>query len=141
MILVSSCLLGMNCRYDGKGNKVEELIEFLKDKEYMMICPEQMGGLPTPRKPCEINAGKIISQDGEDFTDEFLKGAQEVIRVAAMVNADYAILKDGSPSCGSKKIYDGNFSGIKIEGKGCTCKRLEEMGIKVFSEKNYLAMR
>ena len=141
MILVSACLLGINCRYDGKGNQAEGIKEFLKDREYMIVCPEQLGGLTTPRKPCEINGNKVISEDGEDFTDNFIRGAAEVEKIGHLINADCAILKDGSPSCGSSMVYDGTFSGNKIIGKGYTCKKLEEMGINIFSEKNYSDMR
>ena len=132
MIIVSGCLLGINCRYDGRGNEVDGLKEFLKNKNYMIVCPEQLGGLSTPRKPCEINGEKVISEDQQDFTDNFIRGAEEVGKVAVFTEAKYAILKDGSPSCGSSKIYDGKFSGIKISGEGYTCKKLKEMGIKNF---------
>lgn len=137
MILVSACLLGVDCKYNGKNNLNLEVLEFLKDKEYMLVCPEQLGGLMTPRKPAEIKEDKVINNEGLDVTKEFEKGAKETLKIKEMINARFAILKEGSPSCGSGKIYNGMFEGKKIKGKGITAKLLEENGVKVCSEENF----
>lgn len=137
MILVSACLLGVNCKYSGDNNLNLELIEFLKDKNYIPICPEQLGGLETPRKPAEINGDKIITKEGKDVTKKFIKGAKESLKIGKMVNSKIAILKERSPSCGSTLIYDGTFTGEKRKGKGITAKLFEENGIKVYSEENF----
>lgn len=136
MILVSACLLGVDCKYNGKNNLNLEVLEFLKDKEYIPVCPEQLGGLMTPRKPAEIRKGKVISNEGVDVTQEFEKGARETLKIKEIFNAKFAVLKEGSPSCGSSMIYNGKFEGKKIEGKGITAKLLEENGVKVCSEEN-----
>lgn len=139
MILVSACLLGINCKYNGENNKDEKVIEYLKDKQYIIACPEQLGGLSTPRNPSEIikiNGYNIIkSNEGMDVTSNFNKGANECLKIAKMYGCKEAILKEGSPSCGSNYIYDGTFSGKKILGEGVTTALLREHGIKVTSEK------
>ena len=135
-ILVSSCLYGYCTRYDGKSN-------ILKDKTFLdwknrglliPVCPEVLGGLPIPRKPCEILNNRVINCDGEDVTDYFIKGADEALKIAKENNVIFAILKDGSPSCGSKHIYDGTFSHTKIIGNAVLAKKLLENGILVFCE-------
>ncbi|WP_297634133.1 DUF523 domain-containing protein [uncultured Clostridium sp.] len=137
MILVSACLLGVDCKYNGKNNLNLEVLELLKGKEYTPVCPEQLGGLMTPRKPAEIREGKVINNEGVDVTQEFEKGARETLKIKEIFNAEFAILKEGSPSCGSGKIYNGKFEGKKIEGKGITVRLLEENGVKVCSEENF----
>ena len=109
MILVSACLLGKNCKYNGGNNFCPAVIEFLKDKEYKEICPECMGGLSTPRAPSEIKDGKVFSKTGTDVTKEFIKGAEESLKLAKEYGVSMAILKQGSPSCGYGRIYDGSF--------------------------------
>lgn len=138
MIIISACLCGCDCKYNGKNNKNESCVELLKRGKAVLVCPEQLGGMTTPRVPSEIlkNDGKIsvISKEGKDVSKEFKKGAKEALKIAKLVDAKVAILKNGSPSCGSKYIYDGTFLGNKIKGEGITAKLFMENGIEVFSE-------
>ena len=138
MMIISACLCGCDCKYNGKNNKNESCVELLKRGKAVLVCPEQLGGMTTPRVPSEIlkNDGKIsvISKEGKDVSKEFKKGAKEALKIAKLVDAKVAILKNGSPSCGSKNIYDGTFSGNKIKGEGITAKLFMENGIEVFSE-------
>ena len=145
MYLISACLCGVNCKYNGKNNLNNRCLELLREEKAILVCPEQLGGLSTPREPAELIGntrevlegidGKIISISGKDVTEEFLKGANETLKIAKAIGAKKAILKEGSPSCGCNFIYDGSFSGNKIRGKGLTAYMLEREGIKVISEK------
>lgn len=133
-ILVSACLLGVSCRYDGKSKPVKEVIA-LKDKYNLIpVCTEIMGGLPTPRIPCEIKNGRVINRDGEDKTAEYVRGAEEVLRLARIFGCDTAVLKARSPSCGSGEIYDGSFSGSLTAGDGICAEILKANGIKILNE-------
>lgn len=144
MIIVSACLCGINTRYDGKSNLNEKVMKLLKEGKAVLVCPEQLGGFSTPRSPHEIAHGtgaqvldgdaKVISIEGRDGTLEFIKGAEETLKIAKEVNANIAILKAKSPSCGKGKIYDGSFSGKKIDGNGVTAELLIRNGITVYSE-------
>lgn len=143
MILVSACLLGENCKYNGGNNKNQKVLDFLNGKEYKAICPEVLGGLDTPRDASEIKGnakrilsgcGKVVSCKGKDVTDEFLKGAKVSLEIAKSNNSKIAILKAKSPSCGKGTIYDGSFSGKKISGNGLTAQLLMDNGIDVFTE-------
>lgn len=143
MILVSACLLGINCKYNGNNNKNEKVIKHLNGKLFIPICPEQLGGMPTPRHPCEIihNGGldkkeciKVINNQNKDKTQKFINGANESLKIAKLYNCKKAILKEGSPSCGSNYIYDGSFTSSKINGEGITTSLLKKNGIKVISE-------
>ena len=145
MIIVSACLVGVNCKYDGGNNDNNKVKEYLKNKEYIIVCPEQLGGLTTPRKPSEINKiggkkvlsghSKVISCEGKDVTENFIMGAKESLKIAKMFNCKQAILKEGSPSCGCNLIYDGTFTGKKISGMGVTAALFNENNIEVLSEK------
>ena len=145
MILVSACLLGINCKYNGDNNKNDEVVEYLRDKQFIIICPEQLGGMSTPREPSEIvrldgeavikGQTSVINNKRLDVTRKFKQGAQESLKIAQIYNCKEAILKEGSPSCGSNYIYDGTFSGKKIDGVGVTTALLRNNGIKVMSEK------
>lgn len=137
-ILVSACLLGVSVRYDGKSKANEELIEKLKDYDFIPICPEVWGGLPTPRVPSEIINDKVINKDGIDVTDNYMRGAIETLNLARKFNIKKAILKSKSPSCGKNKIYDGSFTGILIDGNGITAKLLMENDIEVLTEDEFL---
>ena len=130
MILVSACLLGINCKYNGDNNKNEKVAEYLKDKQFIMVCPEQLGGLSTPRDPSEI-----IRLDGKK---KFKQGAMETLKIADLYGCKKAILKEGSPSCGSSLIYDGTFTGKKVSGVGVTTALLRQNGIEVISEKDIM---
>ncbi len=135
MIIVSACLVGVNCKYSGESNDSEAVHTFLKGKVFIPVCPEQLGGLSTPRSTCEIVGNNVMNEHGEDCTEAFVKGAQEVLKIAKLTDATKALLKDGSPSCGCHKIYDGSFSGQKINGMGLTAKLLAAHGLTVMSEK------
>lgn len=134
-ILVSACLLGINCKYSGGNNYSEEVMEFLKDYEIIPVCPEQLGGLPTPRPASEIVGDKVINIEGNDVTANYIKGAEEALKIAKMHGIKKALLKAKSPSCGNGKIYDGTFTNTLIEGDGITTKLLKENDIKVITIK------
>lgn len=134
-ILVSACLLGINCKYSGGNNYSEEVMEFLKDYEIIPVCPEQLGGLPTPRPASEIVGDKVINIEGNDVTANYIKGAEEALKTAKMHGIKKALLKAKSPSCGNGKIYDGTFTNTLIEGDGITTKLLKENDIKVITIK------
>ena len=134
MLVISACLCGVNCKYSGKNNLNEKALKLLKEGKAVLICPEQLGGLKTPRLPSEINKDKVINKEGEDVTQNFVRGAKEALKIAKAVGATCAILKDGSPSCGVNYIYDGTFKGEKIEGMGITAKMFSENGIIIKSE-------
>lgn len=136
--VVSACLMGDNCKYNGGNNYSEEVINYLKDKEYVKICPECLGGLSTPRVPSEICGDKVINKDGIDVTYEYNKGSLESLKIAKDFKADIAILKSNSPSCGCGMIYDGTFSKKLINGDGVTTKLFKEHGIKVISSDNII---
>jgi len=139
MILVSSCLLGLCCRYDGKEKVNEHVLDYLKDKAYIPICPEQMGGLPTPREPAEIvlmDPLSIQTEAGDDVTDSFVKGVDEVVKLLSLYDVKEAILKSKSPSCGTYQIYDGTFNRTLIKGSGVMSKRLQEASVKVINEED-----
>ena len=147
MIIVSACLLGENCKYSGGNNKSENVIKYLEDKEYILVCPEQLGGLSTPRNPSEIitygnkdgndvlsGCTKVLSNKGIDVTKNFIQGAEETLKIAKEHTVKTAILKAGSPSCGYKKIYDGTFLGNKIQGMGVTAAILNKENIALLDE-------
>ena len=134
-ILVSACLLGINCKYNGGNNYSEEVMEFLRDYEIIPICPEIMGGLPTPRPASEIKKDKVININNEDVTDNFKKGAEETLKLAKLLGVKKALLKRKSPSCGSGEIYDGTFSGALIKGDGITAQLLKENDTEVLTIK------
>lgn len=130
-ILVSACLLGKNCKYNGGNNLNQGVLEFIEGHEVIGVCPEQLGGLSTPRLPAEIVVGLVTNKEGVSVDNEFRKGAQEALAVALENKVDLAILQSRSPSCGVKEIYDGSFSGKKIKGQGVFAKLLSARGIKV----------
>lgn len=144
-ILVSSCLIGINCKYNGENNLSKEVINLTKKHILIPVCPEQLGGLSTPRAPSEIKNGdgmavlkghaRVFSEDGHDLSIYFIKGAKETLKIARLLNIDIAIMKERSPSCGVNEIYDGSFSHTKIKGCGVTVALLKKEGFTVFSEK------
>ena len=141
MYLISGCLLGHNCKYNGGNNFNQEVVDFCKSHQYCIVCPEGVSGLPTPRPPAEYVSGRILDKEGVDVTEAFERGAalslERAFREAGKRGEDIegAILKANSPSCGSGQIYDGTFSGRLVQGDGCLTAKLKELGIKVISEK------
>ncbi|MGN9863407.1 DUF523 domain-containing protein [Bacillus swezeyi] len=144
MILVSSCLAGVKCRYNGTHSYVEKINRLVEDNKAMIVCPELLGGFQTPREPAEISGGTgedvlngdavIMTTSGENVTDLYLKGAYKTLELAKQIQADTVVLKENSPSCGSSRIYDGSFSNQKIAGNGITAALLKREGFRVVSE-------
>ena len=133
-VLVSACLLGINCKYNGSNNLSEKVQAFLKDKVVIAVCPEVLGGLPTPRIPSEIRDGQVINREGESVDAAFRAGADQIMQVVQGLQIDLAILKSRSPSCGVGRIYDGTFTGTLTDGDGVFARRLMEAGVRVISE-------
>lgn len=139
-ILVSACLLGMCCRYDGKEKRQEEVIRLMKYHTLIPVCPEQCGGLMTPRLPSERCGDRVVDGQGQDVTACFQKGAMEALKLAELYHCGHAILKERSPSCGKGRIYDGTFTGRLIDGDGVTAALLSENGIKVLGESRIMEL-
>lgn len=137
MIIVSACLAGCRTRYDGKDNKCEAVMELVRQGRAIPVCPEQLGGLPTPRPCCEIISGKVMNTEGQDVTPQFSLGAEEALRLAKMAGCKTAVLKKRSPSCGSGVIYDGTFSGTLIPGDGLFTAMCRREGMTIFDEENF----
>ena len=133
-VLISACLLGDNTKYDGKNNYTKEVEKLFPLCDLIIVCPEVMGGLKTPRLPSEIKGNQVINSKGKDVTNFFNNGANFVSYIAKENNVKYAVFKEKSPSCGSKKIYDGNFNNKTINGEGITTRMLKKQGVIVFNE-------
>ena len=138
-ILVSACLLGLPCRYDGTGKADERLLALAKTHQLIPVCPEQLGGLPTPRPSAERSGTRVLTRDDRDVTAPFQRGAEETLRLARLFSCRIAILKANSPSCGSGQIYDGCFCGRLVPGDGMTAALLKQDGLTVLSEKDDLS--
>lgn len=136
MKLCSACLLGIKCRYDGKSKPDEKVLNLATKEILIPVCPEQLGGLCTPRKPVEIKNNRAVTQDGSDVTPNFLQGARQVLKIAKLYDIKSAILKQRSPSCGCGQVYDGTFSKAVIEGDGITTRLLKENGVSVITEED-----
>lgn len=133
-LLISACLLGVNCRYDG-GSMLLPQAEALRDRYQLVpVCCEVYGGLPTPRIPCEIRNGRVWRQDGSDMTENFQRGAQEILRLARFFGCRRALLKERSPSCGFGVIYDGTFQGGYAPGNGVLAQLLHDNGLDIYGE-------
>ena len=141
MYIVSGCLLGRNCKYNGGNNANEDVIEFCKTHKYIEVCPESAAKLPCPRPPAEIVGSRVLNKYGKDLTNEFDRGAELSLNTCLTMSnlagepIEGAILKANSPSCGCGKIYDGTFTGTLTEGDGICARRLKRMGIEVITEK------
>ena len=133
-ILISRCLAGYNCRYDSGGCLNEKVARLSEEYELIPVCPEEDGGLPTPRTPAEIQGGRVITRDGRDVTAEYERGAQTVLTAAIENKVEFAVLKARSPSCGSGRIYDGSFTGTLIPGDGVAAALLKKNGVRVITE-------
>ena len=142
-ILISACLLGVPCRYDGRSKPVKEVLELEKlGYELVPICPEVLGGLPTPRHPAECQSdGRIVNQAGCDVTEFYQKGAQKALEIAQAHGCEVAVLKEKSPSCGCYEIYDGSFSNRLIPGQGVTANLLCAHQIQVLGETHLAEIR
>ena len=136
-VLVSACLVGENCKYNGGNNKNAKIIEFLKDKEVILVCPEVMGGLSTPRFKSEILGDKVINEYGDDVSEYFANGAKIALSKAIENNVTLAILKEKSPSCGVKKVYNGQFNGTLVKGSGVFSSLIGQLGIKILTEEDF----
>ena len=134
MLLISACLLGCACRYDGKSKPHPLAVELARRGLAVPVCPEQLGGLPTPRRPSERQGGRVVMADGRDVTAEYRRGAEEALHLARLYGCTAAVLKERSPSCGKGQIYDGTFTGTLTAGDGVTAELLTAGGIKVYGE-------
>ena len=133
--LISACLCGEYCRYDGGTFDYPHLRKLAEDGVALPYCPEHCGGLPIPRKPCEIVGDKVLAADGTDCTVEYTRGAEGALALCKEHGITAAILKESSPSCGSTRIYDGTHTGVKIPGMGLAARLLSENGVTLYSEK------
>ena len=133
-ILVSACLLGKACRYDGKSKPCGRVIALSGTYNLIPVCPEVMGGLPTPRTPSEICGERVLMKDGRDVTENYNRGAQKALEIARENACTVAILKEKSPSCGSGLIHNGLFDGGLVEGDGIATQLLKKNGIRVLGE-------
>ena len=132
-ILISACLLGACCRYDG-ASKAHPLAALLAERHTLVpVCPEQLGGLPTPRPPAERRGGRVVTQSG-DVTEQYRRGAAETVRLAKLLQCDGAVLKEKSPSCGHGAVYDGTFTRTLVPGDGVTAEALLSASIPVYGE-------
>jgi uncharacterized protein YbbK (DUF523 family) len=131
--VVSACLAGCKCRYDGEHTANEEVQQLIKEGRALPLCPEQLGGFETPRTPFELKNGQAITKDGVDITEKMMNGVHEASKLVALAGCTKAILKSRSPSCGAGIIYDGSFSGVKIEGNGLFAEKMLSMGLEVTS--------
>ena len=134
MRVVSACLVGINCRYDGSSVPCQKVIDLVRKGKAIPVCPEQLGGLSTPRIPAEQKGDKVFRKDGKDVSAEFEKGAKEALKIVKLIGCKEVILKSKSPSCGCGKVYDGSFSGKLIEGDGVFVKLLKKNNIKILTE-------
>ena len=137
--LISACLAGRPCRYDGTACAVPELKRLVEAGLAIAACPEELGGLTTPREPAEIRQGRVVTRQGRDVTAQFERGAEAALTIVLAQNIRRAILKERSPSCGCGPIYDGTFSGKLVAGQGITAAKLGRAGLSVCGESNYNA--
>lgn len=133
-VLVSACLLGARCRYDGASKPLPGLERLLDAIDPVPVCPEQLGGLPTPRTPAERCGDRVVTRDGTDVTAQYERGAQEALRLAQTTGCTLALLKEKSPSCGCGRIYDGTHTGTLTDGNGVAAELLLQNGVRVLGE-------
>lgn len=135
--VVSACLAGKNCRYDGGSNPCSEVIRLVQTGEALPVCPEELGGLPIPRPACEQCGDRIVNKEGNDCTDKFVRGAEKALRLAKKAKCTEAILKARSPSCGVNGIYDGTFSKVIVPADGVFAAMLRRAGFRIRSEDSF----
>jgi len=133
-ILMSACLLGVCCRYNSCGKVYPQARRLLENNQIIPVCPELLGGLPTPREPAELRDGRVYSHSGINVTAQYRRSATETLRLATLFDCRIAVLKERSPSCGHDRIYDGSFTGTLTDGDGVTAALLRENGIRVIGE-------
>lgn len=133
-VLISACLLGVHCRYNGEGGALRGLQRLMERAELVPVCPEILGGLPTPRAPAERRGARVIARDGVDVTDAYARGARETELLARLYGARRAVLKERSPSCGAGEIYDGSFAHRRVAGDGVAAARLMQCGVRIYGE-------
>ena len=141
-LLISACLLGVACRYDGasKGLPEDVLRELMARHTLVPVCPEQLGGLPTPRDASERQGSRIVMRTGADVTDAYTRGAQQTLALAQRFGCTAALLKQRSPSCGHGEIYDGTFTSMRVTGDGVTAELLGAHGIRIYGEDDIAAL-
>lgn len=132
-LLISACLLGVDCRYDGNNNLIKGLEELKARYNLIPVCPEILGGMATPRKPVELKSGHVFNQDGQNFDREFFNGAAQSVKIARICDCHKALLQARSPSCGYGLIYDGTFSRTLIPGNGIAAESLDQAGLEIYS--------
>lgn len=139
-IVVSACLLGENCKYNGMNNYSENVAAFLQGHEVIPVCPEVLGGLPIPRIPAEIVEGVVTNREGENVDGQFRIGAAVALRQALEGRAELAVLQSRSPSCGVRQVYDGSFTGKLRDGQGVFAEMLREAGVKTVDAEEVASM-
>lgn len=137
-IMVSACLAGENCKYNGGNNRSEKVMALMAENEVIAVCPERMGGLPTPRVPAEIRGDMVIARDGRIVDREFRAGAALCLEIALREKPDLIVLQSRSPSCGVKQRYDGTFSGKLVDGPGVTAQLLVQNGFRVIDAEDLM---
>ena len=137
-IMVSACLLGNNCKYNGGNNRSESLLRLLSDYTVIPVCPEVLGGLPTPRAPAEIVDGAVTNREGVSVDKAFRQGAENALQIAKQEQPDLIILQSRSPSCGTKQVYDGTFTGTLVPGQGVFAAMAQQAGFRVMDIEDIL---
>ena len=138
-VMVSACLLGENCKYNGGNNLNPDLLRLLSGHTVIPVCPEVLGGLPVPRIPAEIVNGAVVNREGISVDDAFRRGAEKALELAAAERPDLVILQSRSPSCGTRQVYDGTFSGTLARGKGVFAEMVADAGFRVMDAEEVLA--
>lgn len=140
ILLTSACLMGIDCRYNGERTELPALSELLQRHTLIPVCPETLGGMPTPREPAERCGSRVVTRSGADVTEFYERGAKEALRIARLCGCTCALLKERSPSCGCGIIHDGSFSGALAPGSGVCAEALQAAGIPVLGESEIAAL-
>ena len=139
-ILISACLLGSNCKYNGGNNRDEKVLDFIRGHEIVSVCPEVMAGLGTPRTPVEIVNGNVQTKEGISVDAQLRSAADRIVKEAKAIGIDCAVLKSRSPTCGVNEVYDGTFSGTRIKGSGVLAQALKDAGIRVIDSEDVITI-